>query len=37
MRARHDGRLTMHDRRVLTHRQNRASRRIYRARHNRVG
>jgi len=37
MRARHDGRLTMHDRRLLTHRQNRASRRIYRARHNRVG
>lgn len=37
MRARDNGRLTMHDRRVLTHRQNMASHRIYRAKHNRVG
>jgi hypothetical protein len=37
MRARHNGRLTMRDRRILTHRQNVASRRIFRARHNRIG
>jgi hypothetical protein len=35
MRARHNGRLTMRDRRILTHRQNVASRHIYRAKHNR--
>jgi hypothetical protein len=33
MRARHDGRLTMRDRRVIQHRQNVASREIYRAKH----
>ena len=33
MRAHHNGRLTMKDRRVLRHRQNIASRRIFRARH----
>ena len=37
MRARHNGRLTMRDRRFLNHRQNVASRRIFRARHNRIG
>lgn len=37
MRARHNGRLTMRDRRILSHRQNVASRRIFRAKHNRVG
>ncbi|MGA7108995.1 MAG: hypothetical protein WBV28_21420 [Terracidiphilus sp.] len=37
MRARHNGRLTMRDRGVLNHRQNIASRRIFRARHNRIG
>lgn len=37
MRARHDGRLTPHDRRILTHRQNVESRRIFRAKHNRIG
>ncbi|MGO9435448.1 MAG: hypothetical protein ACLPH3_19920 [Terracidiphilus sp.] len=35
MRARHNGRLTPRDRRFLTHRQNVASRRIFRAKHNR--
>jgi hypothetical protein len=35
MRARHNGRLTPRDRRILTHRQNVASRRIFRAKHNR--
>ena len=35
MRARHDGRLTMRNRRMITHRQNTASRRIFRAKHNR--
>lgn len=34
MRARNNGRLTMRDRRVITHRQNVASRRIFRAKHN---
>ncbi|HLY41383.1 MAG TPA: hypothetical protein VKR52_09215 [Terracidiphilus sp.] len=34
MRARNNGRLTMRDRRVLRHRQNMASRRIFRAKHN---
>ena len=33
MRARDNGRLTMHDRRVIRHRQNVASRRIFRAKH----
>ena len=33
MRARHNGRLTVRDRRIIRHRQNIASRRIYRARH----
>ena len=33
MRAHHNGRLTTRDRRVLRHRQNIASRRIFRARH----
>jgi hypothetical protein len=37
MRDRNNGRLTMRDRRVLNHRQNTASRRIYRAKHDRVG
>lgn len=37
MRARHDGRLTPRDRRILTHRQNVESRRIFRAQHNRIG
>ena len=38
MRARHNGRLTMKDRRVITHRQKVASRRIFRAKHrNRIG
>ena len=37
MRARHNGRLTPRDRRILNHRMNVASRRIYRARHNRIG
>jgi hypothetical protein len=37
MRARHNGRLTPRDRRVLNHRQNVASRRIFRAKHNRIG
>jgi hypothetical protein len=35
MRARHNGRLTARNRRAIYHRQNVASRRIYRARHNR--
>ncbi len=35
LRARHDGRLTRRDRGMITHRQNIASRRIYRAKHNR--
>lgn len=34
MRARHDGRLTQHDRHVLNHRLNRESRQIERLRHN---
>jgi len=34
MRARHNGRLTPRDRRILNHRMNVASRRIYRAKHN---
>jgi len=33
MRARHNGHLTMRDRRVIQRRQNAASRRIYRANH----
>jgi len=33
MRAHHNGRLTMKDRRVLRHRKNIASRRIFRAKH----
>ena len=33
MRARHNGRLTMRDRRILRHRQSIASRRIFRAKH----
>jgi hypothetical protein len=37
MRARHDGHLTMRDRRFLNHRQNIASHRIFRAKHNRIG
>jgi hypothetical protein len=37
MRARHNGRLTMKDRRFIAHRQNVASRRIFRAKHNRKG
>jgi hypothetical protein len=37
MRARHDGHLTLRDRRILTHRQNVASRRIFRAKHNGIG
>ena len=37
MRARHNGRLTLRDRRILTHRQNVASRRIFRVKHNRMG
>jgi hypothetical protein len=35
MRVRHNGRLTPMDRRILRHRQNVASRRIFRAKHNR--
>jgi len=35
MRVRHNGRLTGRDRRMIHHRQNVASRRIYRAKHNR--
>jgi|HubBroStandDraft_5_1064220.scaffolds.fasta_scaffold589771_1 hypothetical protein len=35
MRARHNGHLTMKNRRAIYHRQNVASRHIYRARHNR--
>jgi hypothetical protein len=35
MRARDNGRLTMHDRQMISHRQNMASRRIFRAEHNR--
>jgi Spy/CpxP family protein refolding chaperone len=34
MRTRHNGRLTPRDRRILNHRMNVASRRIYRAKHN---
>lgn len=34
MRVRHNGRLTPRDRRILNHRMNVASRRIYRAKHN---
>jgi len=34
MRARNNGRLTMRDRQILRHRQNVASRRIFRAKHN---
>jgi predicted amidophosphoribosyltransferase len=37
MRTRHNGRLTLKDRRILNHRQNVASRRIFRAKHNRIG
>ena len=37
MRARHNGRLTPRDRRILAHRQNIESRRIFRAKHNRIG
>lgn len=37
MRVRHNGRLTPRDRRMLNHRQNVASRRIFRARHSRIG
>ena len=37
MRTRHNGRLTPRDRRILNHRQNVASRRIFRAKHNRLG
>ncbi len=37
MRIRHNGRLTMRDRRILRHRMNIASHRIYRAKHNRIG
>jgi predicted amidophosphoribosyltransferase len=37
MRVRHNGRLTLKDRRILNHRQNVASRRIFRAKHNRIG
>ena len=33
MRARHNGRLTMKDRRVITHRQKVASHRLFRAKH----
>lgn len=33
MRARHNGRLTMKNRRFISHRQNVASRRIFRAKH----
>ena len=35
MRAHNNGRLTMRDRRMISHRQNIASRRIYHAKHNR--
>ena len=35
MRVRHNGRLTPMDRRIIRHRQNVASRRIFRAKHNR--
>ena len=34
MRAVHGGRLTQYDRRTLQHRENRASRHIYRSKHN---
>jgi hypothetical protein len=37
MRMHHNGRLTPRDRRILNHRMNFASRRIYRAKHNRIG
>lgn len=37
MRARHNGRLTMRDRRILMHRQNAASRRIFRAKRSHIG
>jgi hypothetical protein len=37
MRARHNGRLTPRDRRILAHRQNVESRRIFRAEHRRIG
>jgi len=37
MRARHNGRLTPRDRRILVHRQNVESRRIFRAEHRRIG
>ena len=37
MRARHNGRLTMKDRHVIAHRQNVASRKIFRAKHDRKG
>ncbi|HEY6491113.1 MAG: hypothetical protein WCC26_05480 [Terracidiphilus sp.] len=37
MRVRHNGRLTLRNRRILAHRQNVASRRIFRAKHNRMG
>ena len=38
MRARHDGRLTMRERRIIHRRQNIASRRIYHAKHlHRIG
>ena len=37
MRARHNGRLTMKDRRIIAHRQNVASRKIFRAKHDRRG
>lgn len=37
MRSRDDGHLTGRDRAVLEHRENRASRHIYRAKHNRRG
>ena len=37
MRARHNGHLTMRDRRMIQHRQNVASRKIYRAKHRNNG
>lgn len=37
MRVRHNGRLTMKNRRVIAHRQNVASRKIFRAKHSRKG
>lgn len=37
MRVRHNGQLTARDRRILNHRMNVASRRIYRFKHNRIG